>query len=124
MKLFAGLLALLLVALAWSAQISVAEKAVSDLEYQRAEAQRLGKADVVAPLLADSFTNTDVDGESYGKSRLLSTLKGGKWDVNGISDVKVKVYGDAAVATGSWKGKGVDGDGTHTTAPSAGPTPG
>ena len=113
MKLFAGLLALLLVALAWSAQISGAEKAVSDLEYQWAEAQRLGKADVVAPLLADSFTNTDVDGESYGKSRLLSTLKGGKWDVNGISDVKVKVYGDAAVATGSWKGKGVDGDGTH-----------
>ena len=112
MKLFAGLLALLLVALAWSAQISVAEKAVSDLEYQRAEAQRLGKADVVAPLLADSFTNTDVDGESYGKSRLLSTLKGGKWDVNGISDVKVSVYGNTAIATGAWSGKGVDGDGT------------
>src|SRR6267142_808922 len=110
MKLLCGFLALLLAALAWSAQISVAEKAVSDLEYQWAEAQRLGKADVVAPMLADSFTNTDVDGETYGKAKLLSNLKGGKWDVNGISDVKVKVYGDAAVATGSWTGKGVDGD--------------
>ena len=102
-----------LVALAWSAQISVAEKAVSDLEYQWAEAQRLGKADVVGPMLAETFTNTDVDGETYGKPRLLSNLKGGKWEVNGISDVEVKVYGDAAVATGSWKGKGVDGDGTR-----------
>jgi ketosteroid isomerase-like protein len=113
MKLFCGFLAMLLVALAWSAQISVAEKAVSDLEYQWAEAQRLGKADVVAPMLADSFTNTDVDGETYGKAKLLSNLKGGKWEVNGITDVEVKVYGDAAVATGSWRGKGVDGDGTR-----------
>jgi ketosteroid isomerase-like protein len=113
MKLLCGFLALLLVGLAWSAQLSVAEKAVSDLEYQWAEAQRLGKADVVGPMLADSFTNTDADGETYGKSRLLSNLKGGKWDVNGISDVKVKVYGDTAVATGSWTGKGVDGDGTR-----------
>jgi ketosteroid isomerase-like protein len=113
MKLFCGFLAMLLVALAWSAQISVAEKAVSDLEYQWAEAQRLGKADVVGPMLAETFTNTDVDGETYGKPRLLLNLKGGKWEVNGISDVEVKVYGDAAVATGSWKGKGVDGDGTR-----------
>ena len=113
MKLFCGFLALLLVALAWPAQISVTEKAVSDLEYQWAEAQRLGKADVVAPMLADTFTNTDTDGETYGRTRLLSNLKGGKWDVNRISDVKVKVYGDTAVATGSWTGKGVDGDGTR-----------
>ena len=113
MKLLSGFLALLLVAVAGPAQISVAERAVSDLEYQWAEAQRLGKADVVAPMLADTFTNTDIDGETYGKSRLLSNLKGGKWDVNGISDVKVRVYGDTAVATGSWTGKGVDGDGTR-----------
>jgi len=113
MKFFAGLLAFFLVALAWSAQISVAEKVVSDLEYQWAEAQRLGKADVVGPMLADTFTNTDVDGKTYGKSRLLSNLKGDKWEVNRISDVKVKVYGDTAVATGSWRGKGVDGDGIH-----------
>ena len=113
MKIFGVFLALLLVTLAWSAQISIAEKAVSDLEYQWAEAQRLGKADVVGPMLADNFVNTDADGATYGKAQLLSNLKGGKWEENGISDVKVKVYGDAAVATGSWKGKGVDGDGTH-----------
>ena len=113
MKIFGGFLALLMIVSAWSAQISLAEKAVSDLEYQWAEAQRLGKADVVGPMLADDFVNTDVDGRTSGKSQLLSNLKGGKWEENGISDVKVKAYGDTAVATGSWKGKGVDGDGTH-----------
>lgn len=87
-------------------------KAIADLEYAWAGAQRDGKADVVEPMLADSFINTDADGESYGKAQLLSNLKGGKWEQNGISDVKVTVYGDAAVATGAWRGKGIDGDGT------------
>jgi ketosteroid isomerase-like protein len=112
MKLLSGFIAVLLIVSA-SAEIPSAEKTVSDLENQWAEAQKTGNADVVAPMLADTFTNTDADGETYGKSQLLSNLKGGKWEVNGISDVKVKVYGNAAVATGSWTGKGVDGDGTH-----------
>ncbi|PYX31715.1 MAG: hypothetical protein DMG80_09700 [Acidobacteria bacterium] len=112
MKLLSGLVAVMLIVSA-SAENPSAEKTVSDLENQWAEAQKTGNADVVAPLLADTFSNTDADGETYGKSQLLSNLKGGKWEVNGISDVKVKVYGNAAVATGSWTGKGVDGDGTH-----------
>ena len=111
MKILGGILAVMLVALALPAQPSIAETAVFDLEYQWAEAQRLGKADVVGPMLADNFVNTDADGVTYGKAQLLSNLKGGKWEENGISDVKVRVYGDAGVATGSWKGKGVDGDG-------------
>ena len=113
MKLVCGFLTLLLVAVALSAQTSADEKVISDLEYRWAEAQRTGNADVVSPMLADTFTNTDADGESYDKSRLLSNLKSGKWDVNSISDVKVKVYGNTAVTTGSWTGKGVDGDGTR-----------
>jgi ketosteroid isomerase-like protein len=112
MKLLSGFVAVLLIVSA-SAEIPSAETTVSDLENQWAEAQKTGNADVVAPMLADTFSNTDADGETYGKSQLLSNLKGGKWEVNGISDVKVKVYGNAAVATGSWTGKGVDGDGTH-----------
>ena len=43
---------------------------------------------------------------------MLSNLRGGKWERLGISDVKVTGYGDAAVATGRWRGKGVDADGT------------
>ena len=113
MKFLWGTLTLLLAALAGSAPTSTTEKAISDLEYKWAEAQKIGNAEAVTPLLAESFINTDADGQTYGKAQLLSNLKGGKWEVNGISEVKVAAYGDAAVATGSWTGRGVDGDGTR-----------
>jgi ketosteroid isomerase-like protein len=89
-----------------------AQKAVAELESKWAAAQKVGDASVVAPMLADDFVNTDADGESYGKEKLLSNLKGGEWEQNGISDVNVTVYGNTAIATGAWAGKGVDGDGT------------
>ena len=88
------------------------EKAISDLEYKWAAGQKDGKPEVVAPLLADRFVNTDTDGKVSGKDTLLAGLKGGQWEQNGISDVKVIVFGHVAIATGAWAGKGVDGDGT------------
>lgn len=88
------------------------EKSIADLESKWAEAQKTGKPDDVAPLLADGFVNTDTDGKVSGKDSLLANLKGGKWEHNGISDVKVIVFGHVAIATGAWAGKGVDGDGT------------
>jgi ketosteroid isomerase-like protein len=106
-----GLVLLVLTTLCWSADSGV-EKAIAGLENQWAVAQRDGNAAAVAPLLAESFINTDADGQTYGKTKLLADLKGGKWEQNGISDVKVMVYGNTAVATGAWAGKGVDGDGT------------
>jgi ketosteroid isomerase-like protein len=63
-------------------------------------------------LLADQFVNTDTDAKVTGKKDLLANLKGGKWEHNAISDVKVTVFGHVAIATGAWAGKGVDGDGT------------
>jgi uncharacterized protein (TIGR02246 family) len=93
------------------AQTNVAGS-ITHLEQAWADAQKAGDAATVAPLLADNFINTDVDGVRSGKSELLSSLKGGKWEQNEISDVKVSVYGDTAIATGAWAGKGVDGDGT------------
>ena len=88
------------------------EKAIADLEQKWAEAQKDGKPDVVDPLLADRFVNTDTDAKVSGKKDLLANLKGGKWEHNAISDVKVTVFGHVAIATGAWAGKGVDGDGT------------
>jgi ketosteroid isomerase-like protein len=87
-------------------------KTIADLENKWSEAQKIGNADAVAPMLAESFVNTDAEGQTYGRDRLLFDLKGAKWDVNGISDVKVIVYGNTAIATGAWMGKGVDGDGS------------
>jgi ketosteroid isomerase-like protein len=84
---------------------------IVSLEQKWAEAQRNGKPDIVAPMLAETFVNTDADGQTYGKGKLRSNVKGGKWEHNQISDVKVRVYGNSAVATGAWAGKGIDGDG-------------
>ena len=88
------------------------EKTIAALEQRWAVAQRDGKSAAVAPLLAANFVNTDTGGQIYGKDKLLSNLKGGKWEHNEISDVKVTLYGNTAIATGSWSGKGIDGDGT------------
>jgi ketosteroid isomerase-like protein len=89
------------------------EKTIEGMEHKWAEAQQVGDASVVAAMLAKSFINTDTDGQVSGKAKLLSNLKGGKWEQNGISDVKVVTYGNTAIATGAWTGKGVDGDGTR-----------
>ena len=88
------------------------QKAITELEYKWADAQKMGNPKAVAPMLAEGFVNTDADGQTYGKQRLLSNLKGGQWEHNDISDVKVTVYGNTAIATGAWAGKGIDGDGT------------
>jgi ketosteroid isomerase-like protein len=88
------------------------EKTIEGMEHKWADAQTAGDASVVSTMLAESFINTDVDGQVSGKAKLLTNLKGGKWEQNGISDVKVSVYGNTAIATGAWSGKGVDGDGS------------
>ena len=90
-----------------------ATAAIVALENKWAEAAKTGDAGAVEALLAETFITTDVSGHSYNKKELLATLKGGKWESNGISDVKVSVYGDTAIATGAWAGKGIDGDGTR-----------
>jgi hypothetical protein len=64
----------MLTAPAWlTGQNHAIEKAVAGLEYQWAEAQRDAIAGVVAPLLAESFVNTDADGQVYGKVQLPPT---------------------------------------------------
>jgi ketosteroid isomerase-like protein len=90
-----------------------AVKELTTLEYKWAEAQKVGDAAAVRGLFAEDFVNTDANGQTYGRERLLSNLKGGQWEKNAISDLKVNVYGSAAVVTGGWEGKGVDGDGTR-----------
>jgi ketosteroid isomerase-like protein len=102
----------LFLALHLSAANNDIQKAITGLEYKWAEAQKTGNAAAVKPLLADTFVNTDADAQTYGKDKLLSNLKGGQWEHNAISDVKVAVYGNTAIATGAWSGKGIDGDGT------------
>jgi ketosteroid isomerase-like protein len=89
---------------------SIVEKAITDLESKWAAAQKVGQAEIVAPMLADRFITIGTDGKLATKDELLAHVKPGNWDDYGISDVKVIVYGQVAIATGLWTGKGQVGD--------------
>jgi ketosteroid isomerase-like protein len=96
---------LVLATAAWSQST---EKAVAALEQQWLQSQKTNNADLLTPLLADKFINTSSDGKVTGKSETLAEYKTTKWASAENTDVKVAVYGDAAVATGTYKGKGTD----------------
>ena len=87
------------------------EQAIAGLEQQWAEASKASNSDPIAPLLADNFINTGSDGKVIGKTETLAHTKAAKWETNQISDVKVTVFGNTAIATGNWDGKGTDENG-------------
>ena len=108
---FSGL-ALLVGSAATRAQNNAAtEKAVAALEQQWLQAQKASNPDLVAPLLADKIVSTSEEGKVTGKAEVLADLKSQKWASAEYSDVKVSVYGDTAIATGGFKGKGTDASG-------------
>ncbi len=86
-------------------------QAITALEQKWVEGSKTGNPDMVAPLLAEKFINTTSDGKVFGKGETVSHIKGAKWETNEISDVKVTVFGNTAIATGSWTGKGTDENG-------------
>src|SRR5664279_4757921 len=90
---------------AWS-QTETAEKAVAAQEQQWLQAQKTNNVDLLAPLLADKFVNTSSEGKVTGKSETLAEYKTTKWESAENADVKVTVYGEAAIATGVYNGKG------------------
>ena len=112
---------LLLAALAVQAQntektSSGAEQAVANLEKQWVAAVKAGNFDFVATLVADNFAEMDSDGSMHNKAEYLAWIKGSKWEVNEISDVKVTAFGNTVIVTGAWRGKGVTGNGASADA--------
>ena len=95
---------LLLVTAAWSQ--TGTEKAVAALEQQWLQSQKTNNVDLLVPLLADKFANTSSDGKLTGKSETLAEYKNTKWESAENTDVKVTAFGDAAIATGEYDGKG------------------
>jgi len=82
------------------------EKAVAALENQWLQSQKTNNPDLVAPLLADSFVTTGADGKLLTKEQMLAELKQLKYSSVDYEDVHVRVYGNTAIATGIYKGKG------------------
>lgn len=87
------------------------EQALMDLERQWVKAASAGDGAALGSLLATDFVSLQADGTMQPKPAYVSNTSKGKWQVNEVSDMKVKVYGDTAVVTGIWTGKGTDGAG-------------
>jgi len=104
-------LAMALVAMGVQAQTGGVEKAVAGMEQQWASASKASNPDPIASMLANNFVGLNSDGTTADRSKVLDNIKKSKWEVNEISDVKVTVSGNTAIATGAWRGKGTDQDG-------------
>ena len=61
-------------------------------------------------LLADQYIATDPQGRVQTKSQMLADLKSGnfKFLSSEADEIKVFLYGDAAVVSGRWKGKYIE----------------
>src|ERR1700683_3121624 len=87
------------------------EKAVTALEHQWLESQKTNNVDLLVPLLADKFVNTGSDAKVTTAKETIAQAKGTKWTSVEYDDLKVTVFGNAAIATGEFKGKGTDDKG-------------
>ncbi len=108
------LVLLALVSAAWSQDKQTSggtEKAVAAQEQKWLQAQKTNNPDLLAPLLADKVVVTEADGKVYGKADTLANYKKTKWESAEYTDVKVTVFGDTAIATGGFIGKGTDPSG-------------
>jgi hypothetical protein len=103
--------AISLAAATWShAQTASAgiEKAVVALENQWLESEKTNNPDLAAPLFGDKYISTGSDGKLEDKAQTLADAKARNWTNAEYEDLKVQAYGDVAIATGAYKGKGTD----------------
>lgn len=92
-------------------QMGDTEKAVAAQEHQWLQSQKTNNADLLAPLLAEKFVSTGQDGKVTNKTQTLAEAKATHWTSAEYENVEVVVYGDAAIATGLFMGKGTDSKG-------------
>jgi ketosteroid isomerase-like protein len=105
---FLGLV--LLVSAAWSqaGKGGGTEQAVAGMEQTWLQSQKTNNPDLIAPHLADKVVITSADGKVMDKAGYLKQAKARKYSSVDYSDVKVTVFGDTAIATGGYNGKGTD----------------
>jgi ketosteroid isomerase-like protein len=104
---------ILFVSVAWSQgnKSGGTEKAVAALEQKWLQSQKTNNPDLIAAQLADNLVDTSSDGTVTDKAGALAMAKATKYASADYEDVKVAVYGDTAIATGGFKGKGTDPSG-------------
>jgi len=97
----------------WSqtSQKSEAEKAVEALEQRWLRSQQENNPDLIAPSVAEKFVATQSDGKVIDKTEMLASAKASKYRSAEYGDVKVTVFGNAAIVTGFEKLEGTDSSG-------------
>lgn len=103
-----SMMALMIMTASVSALGQEAERELRQLEDQIADAVVRRDAAFVDRVWAEEFVYTGVRGEVKSKTDILAELKSGdlQFDLLKFDDVRVQVYGDAAVATGRATTKG------------------
>ena len=83
------------------------EAALKALEEKWDAANLKGDAAALGAILADTFISTSAEGKVRTKAEVLAELKAGtiKYQTAKVDDMKVYLYGDAAVVNGRWTGK-------------------
>jgi len=90
-----------------AAMADTAEQAVIAAEHQALKAAQTNNADLAASLTADNYVSTDQDGTVIvGKAANVADMKETHITGDEVTDLKVTVYGDAAIATGTFVAKG------------------
>jgi ketosteroid isomerase-like protein len=99
-------------AAARAATTDTAEQAVTAAEHQWLKSQQTNNVELLAPLLADKVVETTEEGKVYaGKDSVLADAKADTWSSAEYTDLKVTVFGDTAIATGTFLGKGTSAAG-------------
>ena len=108
MKRISAALLVVFAILGW-ARAQSAEEQLKKLETDRAAAVVKGDADTVAKQTADDYTFINSDGGMSGKAQTIEAIRSGqiKLTQDDLSDMKVHVYGNAAVVTGKAEIQGV-----------------
>ena len=95
-----------------------AQEKIQKMQQEWADAARDKNTGPLEAMLADDFTHTGPGGQTMTKDDFVGHIKDGTFKIDSLEfqNVKVRVYGDAAVATGkvvlkgNWGGTDVSGD--------------
>jgi len=101
----------------WAQTSSAPEQELLKLENNWSEATLKGDATALQRLYADEYLFTDSEGVTWNKPQDIASVSSGDWKASSfkLEDMKVHVYGNAAVVTGhntlkaTFKGKDISG---------------
>ena len=91
------------------------EATLKQIEEQWEAASLKSDVATLSSLLADTFISISADGHMQTKAEMLAALKSGevKFEKSDVDELKVQLYGNAAVMTGRWTGKVVEKGEAH-----------